>query len=161
MLISAPTLVCCSSLTWFPSHWARTATSAELTRWPWSRTSCRSGLLMTSAERGRQEGNGVSLTSGKARFQQPGRGGDRNVWEVRCETAGTEGAHRRAWGSVPGQVRGLGVLQAFHTGCAGACLPDSDLWYLPKQMPLGLPALSRSGPMGATGKQGLSVHQVW
>ncbi|XP_069930178.1 GTP-binding protein 2 isoform X3 [Oryctolagus cuniculus] len=59
---------------------------------------------MTSAERGRQEGNGVSLTSGKARFQQPGRGGDRNVWEVRCETAGTEGAHRRAWGSVPGQA---------------------------------------------------------
>lgn len=100
-----------------PSHWARTATSAELTRWPWPRTSCRSGLLMTSAERGRQEGNGVSPTSGKARLQQPGRRRDRNVWEAWCETAGTEGA------VSDGPQEGLGGLFPARSGDSVSCRP--------------------------------------
>ena len=54
-------------------------TSAELTLWHCSKTSCNLLLLVSSAERGRQEGNGVSQTSSKELPPQPGHGEDTDV----------------------------------------------------------------------------------
>lgn len=65
LFISAPTLEPCPSF-YLGSFLVRLiVTSADLTLWPWSRTSCSLLLLVTSAKRGGQEGNGVSQTSGK------------------------------------------------------------------------------------------------